>query len=71
MEQQDKTNYLARIAAALLFVLLIVTGYVISPQVQGAVGLPHAAQDQETVESYVPSQCVVDGLVFSDCFLDF
>ena len=66
------TRNLARIAAAILFVLAIGMGYGVPLQVQGAVGTPIATEEEDITEpAYLPSECVVDGLVFSDCNMDF
>ena len=66
------TRTLARSAAALLFVLAIAMGYALPPQVQGAIATPIAAEDQDITEpDYLPSECGIDGLVFSDCNMDF
>ena len=59
----------AGLAATILFVLVVGMGYAISRQVEGAVGLPDAVEDQDTAP--LPSECTVGGLTFSDCFLDF
>ena len=71
-DNRNETRILARLAAAILFVLVVGMGYAISPQVEGAVDLPDAVEDQDTAEPpYSPSECVIGGLVFSECFLDF
>ena len=57
------------LAATILFVLVVGMGYAISRHVEGAVGLPDAVEDQDT--PYLPSECTVGGLTFSDCLLDF
>ena len=57
------------LAATILFVLVVGMGYAISRQVEGAVGLPDAVEDEETHS--LPSECTVGGLTFSDCLLDF
>lgn len=71
-DNSNGTRKLARFAAAILFVLLVTTGYAISPRVEGAVNSPVAAEDQDIAEpEYLPSDCAVDGLVFADCDFDF
>jgi len=60
----------ARLAAAILFLLVVGMGYAVSPRVEGAVGLPPVAQDQEESAELAP-ECVSHGLVFSDCGMDF
>ena len=66
------TTSFARLAAAILFVLMLGTGYTMSPKVEGAVASPVAAEEQEIVEgAFLPSDCAVDGLVFADCNLAF
>ena len=59
----------AGLAATILFVLVVATGYAIARQVHGAVGLPDAVENQDTV--YLPAECTVGGLTVSDCLLDF
>ena len=72
LDNRNGTTSLARLAAAILFVLMLGTGYTISPKVEGAVDSPVAAEDQEIVEpAFLPSDCAGDGLVFADCNLDF
>jgi hypothetical protein len=68
----NETRNPARLAAAVLFVLVVGMGYAVSPHVEGAVDLPNAVEDQDTAEQpYLTSGCAIDGLVFSECFLDF
>ena len=59
----------AGLAVTILFVLVVGMGYAISRQVEGAVGLPDAVEDQDT--GSLPSECTVGGLTFSDCLLGF
>ena len=66
-ESQNKIRKPARLVASILFVLVVGMGYAVSPQVEGAVGLPDAMEDEEQS----PSACVTSGLVLSDCFMDF
>ena len=71
-DNRDGTTYFARLAAAILFVSMIGTGYAISPKVEGAVDSPVAVAEQEITEpELLPSDCAVDGLVFADCNFDF
>ena len=59
----------AGLAATILFVLVVGMGYAVAPQVESAVSLPDAVEDQDT--DTLPSECTIGGLTFSDCFLDF
>ena len=69
--RRDATRF-ARLAAAMLFVLMVGMGYAISPCVEGAVESRATAQAQEITEpEFLPSDCAVDGLVFADCNFDF
>ena len=69
---RNGTRNTARLFAAILFVLMVGMGYSISPQVEGAIDRPNPAVDSETSEpQHLPSECVIDGLAFSDCLLDF
>ena len=71
-DNRNETRNPARLAATILFVLMVGMGYAISPQVQGAVDLRNPVEDQDTAEQqYLPSECVIDGLSFSECMLDF
>jgi hypothetical protein len=71
-ENRNETRSPARLAAAILFVLMLGTGYTISPPVEGAVARPTVAEEQDPAElAYLPSECMIDGLAFSDCNLDF
>ena len=67
--QERKQTRTARLAATMLFVLLVGMGYAVSPQVVGAVSLPDAVEDQDTAS--LPSECTAGGQTFSDCLLDF
>ena len=64
-ESRNETQKPTRFAAMILFVLVVGMGYAVSPQVEGAVDLPNAVEDQDTAE------CNIGGLVFSECFPDF
>ena len=69
---QDKRNENrkpTRLAATILFVLVVGMGYTISPPVEGAVDLANPVEDQDTAE--LSSECVIGGLVFPECFPDF
>jgi hypothetical protein len=71
LDNRNGTTSFARLATAILFVLMVGTGYTISPKVGGAADSAVAAEDQEIVEAaFLPSDCAVDGLVFADCNLD-
>jgi hypothetical protein len=71
-DNRNGTLNLARICTAILLVLAVGMGYAISPRVEGASDLSTSAEDQGNVElAYLPSDCAVDGLVFSECYLDF
>jgi hypothetical protein len=71
-DNRNQTRNPVRLAATILFVLVVGMGYAISPQVEGAVKLPSPVEDQDTAEPpYLPSECVIDGLAFSECMLDF
>jgi hypothetical protein len=68
----NETTNCARFAATLLFVMLVGVGYTVSPHVKGAVEFAPASGQQDIMEpEFFPSECAVDGLVFSDCNLDF
>ena len=55
--------------AAALFALMVGTGYAISPHAAGAID---ASAAEETSDSeYLASECVADGLAFSDCLIDY
>ena len=69
-DNYNKASNLTRCAAVVLFVFGVGIGYTTSPHVQGAVGLPNAGEDT-TESQYLPSECVADGLAFSDCVMDF
>ena len=71
LDNRNGTTNFARLAAAILFVLMVGTGYTISPKVEGAVDSPVATAEEITEPAYLPSDCAVDGLVFADCNLDF
>jgi len=61
----------ARLTAAILLVLMVGTGYAISPRVEGAVDSPIQVEEQDTAGApYPASGCVANGLVFADCNLD-
>ena len=71
-DNRNGTTNFARLAAAILFVLMVGMAYAISPKVEGAIDSPMAATAEEITESaFLPSDCAVDGLVFADCNLDF
>ena len=71
-DNRNETRNPACLAATILFVLVVGMGYAIAPQVVGAVHLPNPVEDQPTaVPPYLPSECVIDGLAFSECMLDF
>ncbi len=71
-DNRNETRNPVRLAATILFVLVVGMGYAISPRVEGAVSLPSPVEDRDTaVLSYLPSECVIDGLAFSECMLDF
>ena len=69
-QECSENRMVTRLVAAILFVLGIATGYVISAPVQGATAVV-AADEDETGDSYLASSCAADGLVFSDCELEF
>jgi hypothetical protein len=71
-DNRNETRIAVRLAATMLFVLVVGMGYAISPQVEGAVNLSSPVEDQDKAEPpYLSSACVVDGLAFSECMLDF
>lgn len=71
-DKRNGTTIFGRLAAAILFVLMVAMGHAISPRVEGAVDSPVAAEELEITEpSFLPSDCAVDGLVFADCDLEF
>jgi len=59
----------AGLAAASLFVLVVGMGYMTSRQVEGAVSVPDAVEDQDPYP--LRSECTIGGLTFADCFFDF
>jgi hypothetical protein len=72
LDDRNGTTSFAGVASAILFVLMLGTGYTMAPKVEGAVDSPVAAEEQEIVEAaFLPSDCAVDGLVFVDCNLAF
>jgi len=71
-ENRNENRILARLTAAVLFVLVVGMGYTVSTRVEGAVASPNAAEEQDISEpAFFPSDCTSDGLVFSDCDLEF
>ena len=71
-DERNGTTNIARFAAATLFVLMLGMGHAFFPRVEGAVDSPVGAKEQEIMEAeFLPSDCAVDGLVFTDCNLDF
>ena len=68
MTQEDRreTSLVTRLAAVIVFMLAVATGYVVAPQVHGATTLA----DEEAVEQYDAS-CGGGGLVLAYCDLDF
>jgi hypothetical protein len=68
-DNHNKASNFARCAAAAVFVFVLGLGYGISPHVEGAIGLPNAEDAMES--QYLPSECLADGLAFSDCVIDF
>ncbi len=71
-QARNQSRKPAGLAATILLVLVVGMGYAISPQVESAVGLPDAVEDQDTgTPDTLPSECTAGGLTFSDCLLDF
>ena len=67
-QDRNQTRKPAGLVATILLVLVLGVGYA-SPRVESAVTPPDAVEDLDP--GYVPSECVVDGLVFGDCLLDY
>lgn len=68
-ENRNETRSPARLAATILFVLVVGMGYWISPQVEGAVDLPNAVEEQDLADA--PADYVSGGLAFSGYLDDF
>jgi hypothetical protein len=68
-DSRNETRSPARFVATILFMLMLGMGYAVSPQVEGAVDLQNAVEDQDTADA--PSGYVSGGLAFSDDLLDF
>ena len=58
----------SRLAAAIVLMLVLGTGYLVSPQVSGASSPPSPAEDQDFVDSMqFEPECGSHGLVLFEC----
>ena len=70
-DRSAEPSEFARLAAGILFAMVVGMGYVVSPPVESAVELPAQVEEQDTVQTTPPAPgCATAGLVLAECNLD-